>query len=246
MKFWIQKYNFDKEKHLRKNLQYYIYLRFSQLNFSMQRNGFDFTNKTIPDEIRQEALIALSHYPELKDTPLTFKFKKSIRKSTMQAQPTYDSIFRKRKNRRYIILISERFHIEDKNFQTTDVPHEVMIGWLGHELGHVMDYRQRSFLQLISFGFRYLFSKKYLKHAERTADLFAVQHGMHAYIVATKNFILENVHISPTYKARIERLYMSPEEIMEIVNSKKQSLAEEVEKEEKERTPGKEGFSFLE
>lgn len=211
----------------------------------MQGSGFDFTNKTIPDEIRQEALVALSHYPELKDTHITFKFKKSIRKSTMQAQPTYDSIFRSRKTRRYLILISERFHIEDKDFKTTDVPQEVMIGWLGHELGHVMDYRRRSIPGMLSFGLGYLFSKKYLKQAERTADLFAVQHGMHAYIVATKNFILDNVHISPVYKARIERLYMSPAEIMEIVNSRKQSLAEEVEKEEEEEVLGKEGFSYF-
>jgi hypothetical protein len=205
----------------------------------MQRTGFDFTNKSIPEEIRQEALVALSHYPELKDSHIGFKFKKSIKKSTMQAQPTYGSIFRSREKRRYVILISERFHIENKDFDITDVPQNVMIGWLGHELGHVMDYRRRSAFGMILFGLKYLFSKKYLKRAERTADLFAVRHGMHAYIVATKNFILDNVHISPAYKARIERLYMSPEEIMEIVNFKKQSLEKEVEKEEIEEATGK-------
>lgn len=205
----------------------------------MAHPGFDFTNKTIPETIREEALIALSHYPELKDTPIEFKFKDSIQKSTMQAQPTYASIFRSRENRAYVILISNKFHIEKREFHITDVAPEVLIGWFGHELGHVMDYRRRSSLGMIIFGLKYLFSKKYLKRAERTADLYAVKHGMHEYIVATKNFILDNVHISPAYKARIERLYMSPEEIMEIVNSKKQSLEEEVEKEEIEETTGK-------
>ncbi len=188
-----------------------------------------FTHKVIPKSIKKEVFKALSFYPELKNTPIEFKFKKQIKKSTMQAQPEFSTIFKGRKKRGYKILISEKFHIENKEFDIENVESEVLIGWFGHELGHVIDYRERSTIGMIIFGLKYLFSKAHLKEVERTADTIAVHHGMSEYILATKDFILSNVHISSKYKARIAKLYLSPEEIMEIVNSKNKNLEEEVE-----------------
>ena len=57
----------------------------------------------IPDTIKKEALLALSHYPELKETKIEFKFKKNIKKSIMQAQPTFWSLLRSKKHRSYKI-----------------------------------------------------------------------------------------------------------------------------------------------
>ncbi len=178
----------------------------------------NYTNKEIPLSIKDQVEVALTHYPQLKDTPIAFRFKKEIKKSTMQAQPTYASIFKSRKNRAYVILISEKFHIEEEEFSILDVEDDVLIGWIGHELGHVMDYRDRSTLNMISFALKYLFSTTHIQEVERAADTYAVKHGMYQYILATKNFILNNTSISPKYKNRIKRLYMSPEEIMELVN----------------------------
>jgi len=192
------------------------------------------SNKEIPKSIQKQVEKALTYYPELKDTPITFKFKKSIKKSTMQAQPRYESFFRSKENRSYIILISEKFHIEDEEFHITDIEDDVFIGWIGHELGHVMDYKYRSTLGMLIFGIKYLFSKQHIKEVERAADTFAVKHGMYEYILATKNFILNNTSISPKYKARIKRLYMSPEEIMELVNNLKTKDVEKKVKKEME------------
>lgn len=209
-------------------------LIFSQSLLMNPINEYHFSNKIIPESIKKEAKIALSYYPELKDTPIEFKFKESINKSTMQAQPTFESLFKSRENRGYKILISTKFHIEKKEFDIEDVESDVLIGWFGHELGHVVDYSSHSTVGMLIFGIKYLFSKAHLKEVERTADMIAVNHGMTNYILATKDFILNNVHISPEYKARISKLYMSPEEIMEIVNSKDKNLESEVEKEEVE------------
>jgi hypothetical protein len=38
------------------------------------------------------------------------------------------------------------------------------------------------------------------------------------YILATKDFILNHTSLSENYKSRIKRLYMSPEEIMVLVD----------------------------
>jgi len=175
---------------------------------------------TIPLVIKEEAKIALSHYPELTDVAIEFKFKKNIKKSTMQAQPSFWSVFKSKKNRSYNILISERIKIADSVYYTKDIPSEIMIGWLGHELGHIMDYQQRSGFNLIGFGFKYVTSENYIRDAERRADSFAVAHGMETYILATKEFILKKAGLTPEYVDRIKKLYLSPEEIMLLVEER--------------------------
>lgn len=176
-----------------------------------------FTNKIIPESIENEVRIALSHYPELIDTPIEFRFKKNIRKSFMQAQPKLSGVFKRRKNRSYVINISESFEIEDEEFGVEEIPSEVLIGWIGHELGHVMDYRDRKGFNMIVFGIRYVLSNDYIREAERAADTYAVNRGMGEYILATKDFILNHADLSEVYKTRIKRLYLSPEEILELV-----------------------------
>lgn len=187
------------------------------LSQNMKNDSLVFTNKIIPPSIENEVRIALSHFPELIDTPIEFRFKPRIKRSFMQAQPKFSGIFNKRKNRSYFIMISERFNIEDDEFGVEDLPTDVLIGWLGHELGHIMDYRDRKGFNLMVFGVRYLVSHKHIREAERAADTYAVNRGMGEYILATKDFILSHANLSEIYKARIKRLYLSPEEILELV-----------------------------
>ncbi|HET8803005.1 MAG TPA: hypothetical protein VFM72_00395 [Aequorivita sp.] len=189
-------------------------------------------NKIIPESIEKEVIEALTFYPELYDTSIEFKFKDNIKKSTMQAQPRFASFFRARENREYIILISRKIQIEGEEFTMKDIPSDVKVGWIGHELGHVMDYRERTNIGMLIFGLKYLFSPLHIKEVERAADTYAIQHGMGDYILMTKNFILDNAHLSEKYKERIRNLYISPEEVMELINKGK--LEEEVESIEKQ------------
>ncbi len=178
-------------------------------------------NKIIPESIKKEVMEALSYYPELYDTAIEFKFKDNIKKSTMQAQPRFSSFFKAKEKREYIILISRRIQIEGEKFTMEDIPSDVKVGWIGHELGHVMDYRERTNVGMIIFGLKYMFSSMHIKEVERAADTFAIAHGMGDYILKTKNFILDNAHLSENYKRRIRNLYISPEEVMELINKNK-------------------------
>jgi len=178
-------------------------------------------NKIIPESIKKEVIEAISFYPELYDTAIEFKFKDNIRKSTMQAQPRFASFFKRKENREYVILISRNIQIEGEHFTMEDIPSDVKVGWLGHELGHVMDYRERTNFGMLIFGIKYLFSSAHIKEVERTADTYAIAHGMGDYILKTKNFILDNASLSEKYKERIRRLYISPEEVMELINENK-------------------------
>ncbi|MCK8481403.1 hypothetical protein [Psychroserpens algicola] len=180
----------------------------------------------IPDSISTEVNTALSYYSQLDNIHIKFKFKKNIKKSTMQARPTFGSFFRSKKNRRFVVLISETFKISDKEFRTRDIPSDILVGWIGHELGHIMDYQDRSKLNLIWFGIKYLLSENHIVEAERAADTFAVYHGMEDYILKTKDFILNHAQITKSYKDRIKKYYLSPEEIMELVNQRQAQHSE--------------------
>lgn len=171
----------------------------------------------IPKIIEKEALVALSYYPQLKNTEIEFRFKDNIKKSTMLAQPVFGSLLKSKKKRRYLILMSKKFKISGKEFKTTDVDSDILVGWLGHELGHILDYQNRSSLNLLWFGIKYSLSDNYIKESERAADSYAVASGMGDYILKTKNFILNNAEIDATYKARIIKYYLSPAEIMLLV-----------------------------
>ena len=104
----------------------------------------NYAQKTIPSSIEKEVKKALEYYPELKDSVIEIRFKANIKKSTMQARPKFGSFFRSKKYREYVILISEKFKISDKEFSTKDIPSDILIGWIGHECGNIMDYLNRS------------------------------------------------------------------------------------------------------
>lgn len=197
----------------------FLFFVSTNLVVSAPMNDTDFLdNKIIPESIIKEVTMALSHYPELADTPIEFKFKTNIKRSFMQAQPRFLDVFKNKKKRAYFVLISESVTIENEVFTVSEVPTDVLIGWIGHELGHIMDYRERSGFNMVVFGIRYMFSKGFIKEAERAADTYAVNHGMGNYILATKDFILNHTSLSEIYKDRIKRLYLSPEEIMVLVD----------------------------
>ena len=169
-------------------------------------------NKSIPEEMEEVILTALSFYPDLKDTHIRFVYEENIRKSVMQAQHQIRSLFRSKSNRVYIVKISRYLKLEKEKLDISTLPFEVLVGWIGHELGHVMDYKDRSGLAMIGFGAKYWLSENFLKKAERRADLYALKHGLGDKIISTKNFVLNHVDIPVSYKERIKRLYMSPEE----------------------------------
>jgi hypothetical protein len=172
-------------------------------------------NKHIPAVIEQNVLTALSFYPELKNTTIQFLFKTNIKTSVMQAQPVFTTLLLKRKNRRYRINISAQFKLIHTQIPIQQIPDEVMIGWIGHELGHILDYERRSNAGMVSFGIGYYFSDTYVKSAERVADTYAVERGLGKYIIATKRFILDHAELPQAYKDKIARLYLSPDVIVE-------------------------------
>lgn len=171
-------------------------------------------NKIIPKNLRDVVLKALSFYPEMKEMKIEFRISNNIRKSVMQAQPRFTSMYGRRKWRSYMIKISQCFELKGKKIPIADLPEDVLVGWIGHELGHIMDYMRRNTWSMILFGIGYYTSKSFIVSAERAADTYAVNQGLGDYILKTKDFILHQAGMPEPYIQRITRLYLPPEEIM--------------------------------
>lgn len=182
-------------------------------------------NKKIPAAIEGNVLTALSYFPELKHTHIDFRFKRSLKKSVMQAQPVAGSLLQGRGKRRYRINISTEFRLIQARLSILDIPDTVMIGWIGHELGHILDYESHSNAGMVAFGYRYYFFSDFIKKAERTADTLAVMRGLGHHIIATKRFILDHAALPQAYKDKISRLYLSPDVILEQVKKLEEKAA---------------------
>jgi len=175
-------------------------------------------NKFIPIEMREVIVAALASYPSLADTKIHFVYKEDIRKSVMQAQPKVSSLLRGKANRTYVINISRYLELNNDKLDISTLPFEVLVGWIAHELGHIMDYKDRSGLAMIGFGAKYWLSEKFLKNAERRADMYALKHGLGDKIMKTKNYVLNHAEIPDWYKQRMKELYMSPQEFSELLS----------------------------
>ena len=174
-------------------------------------------NKVFPLVIEKNIRQALAHYPELDETSIRFKFTEKLNKSIMAARPTIGSLFKHRKNRTYNVLINPTFKLDYGAASIHHIPDSVMVGWIGHELGHIMDYEQKSMWKVMGMGISYVLSDNYIRQAERVADQHAVDRGMGSYLIRKKSFILNHDELPRAYREKIENYYLSPRDISELV-----------------------------
>jgi hypothetical protein len=186
------------------------------LTDNMSNTSYEkFSNKKqIPTELRGVTLKALSFYPKLQNIEIDFEFNEHIRKSVMQAQPRFTSMYGSRRRRTYLVRISRNFELMGNKIPIQELPEKVLIGWIGHELGHIMDFLKRNNWSMILFGIGYYTSKSFIMAAERVADTYAINHGLGDYILVTKDFILHQAGLPEKYIKRIKKIYLSPEEVM--------------------------------
>jgi len=183
---------------------------FSELIMSQQidtlRSQFNY-NKFFYEKYELQTLIALSYFPELKNTTISFK-RRELR-TTMAARPKGIEVFRKKCKRGYIIYIND---FPSAKISPDSISFNAQIGVIGHELAHLVDYEQTSSLKMLIVGFSYL-NKKFRTKFERATDLRTINHGLlwQCYDFA---LYVHNSSIAPAeYINYKKKFYMSPEEI---------------------------------
>ena len=167
--------------------------------------------KELPDSFKIQTLIALSQYPELQNTPIIFREKRIV--TTMVTRPLPSFIFRSRANRRYVIYINNSTK-RVKGVLLDTVPFNAQVGVIGHELAHVVDYSEKSNIQILGNGIGYMFHG-WRKDFEHSIDIIAIEHGFVWQLYEYSDFILNKSHASDKYKEYKRENYFSPDEILE-------------------------------
>lgn len=173
------------------------------------------TTKQEENTLKKAFTEALNGFDNLKNKNVKLIIK-NIPKTSMRAQPSLNRYFFKRSTREFKIEIAHISKI-DNHTRMEDLPHEVLVGWFAHELGHIQDYQNLSIWGIIKLAVRYLYSGKYKKMVERRADLEAIKYGFTQEILTTKRYLLSHAELSPKYRRNLTKYYLSPEEIESLV-----------------------------
>jgi hypothetical protein len=167
-------------------------------------------NKTIPARYELPVLRALSHYPELKDTAIEISPVKFL---PVPYATTPSLLNFLRAADKYTIRLREVAEGPTEKALFRNLPEMAQVGVIGHELGHVLQYRGNTIRSLFS-RFAEHRSVSLRREVERHADISAIEHGLgfelytHAVYIRSINGYLEQ-------RKEIDILYLHPNEILE-------------------------------
>ena len=178
-------------------------------------------HKTLIADYENQILIALSYFPELKDTKIKFRLKN--RETPLATRPTLFSMFRSAKKRTYIISISEKSTNYLDAIVFRNLIYNAQIGVLGHELCHVSDYLNKGLGKMSNVLFIEIFSKKAVDKFEFNTDLNCINHGLGYQLLDWSINVRENLKrvnwlgaVNLTADEKSER-YMNPSTIIDIL-----------------------------
>ena len=167
----------------------------------------------LPLNYRKAAEIALSYYPKLKNTRIIFR-EKNI-KTTMATRPRMDFLFHHKGKRTYCIFFDTRVKNED-GLLPTEVPFNALIGLIGHELAHVIDYRHKSAIGIVNTGIRYM-GHHYREELENATDRETISRGLGWQLYDWSEFVLEAPDVSKKYREYKETYYYAPAQLKALI-----------------------------
>ncbi len=166
------------------------------------------TNKTFLSETEIPAIIALSFYPELKNTHIKFEFKKIA--TTMAARPELISIVKNQRS--YVIYINSDVCVTGA-VSYSELNLKQQIGIIAHELAHIVDFEKRSNLSVLSCGVLYKCLNTYHKKLERATDEIVISKGLGNELYAFSYYVINQSSASENYINFKKKNYLLPEEI---------------------------------
>jgi len=173
-------------------------------------------NKQLPEEFEHSILAALIYYPDLEKSHINFNYRAIT--TTMAALPTAGSLFRKRDNRRYSIIINYKKN-KRKVRLMENVTYEARVGVIGHELAHIVDYRNKNFFHIIGNGISYTISKNFRRNLEYKIDRITINRGLGEGLLAFRQYIEDESVTTERYRRFNEYIYMTSAEISQMIES---------------------------
>ncbi|RYD79470.1 MAG: hypothetical protein EOP53_09605 [Sphingobacteriales bacterium] len=169
-------------------------------------------NKKLPRGYELQALVALSYYPELANVAIEFVFKETD--LTLSAKPTPATVFFPAKSRKYQVIISKKARSSKVPVMYKSLDFNMQVGVIGHELGHIADYLQKTSLTVIKDSLMYGISS-FKRKMEKGTDKIAIKHGFAYQLLAYAKLVekLKKEFPQEKYYADYTKYYMSAAEI---------------------------------
>lgn len=175
-------------------------------------------HKELPPGYELQALLALSHYPELKDVRIRFVVDDV--NIPLSSRPHWASMLRSARNRTYLVVIDTHLDGNRDALLLKNQPFNAQVGILGHELAHTVYYLERSFFGIIGDALCQLSDCRV--DFERETDQRLVEYGLGWQRYDHALFVRSQFMGSTEEALNTEGgggAYMSPAELMRLIET---------------------------
>jgi hypothetical protein len=171
--------------------------------------------KELPEGFELQTLLALRHYPELKNTHIKFIVKKAF--IPLASRPSMISLLRKRDLRTYRVIISDKSLPQMESVLLKNLPFNAQVAIIGHELAHAVEYETMNSYQLSAVGFMYLCGS-YRAVMEKGTDQRTIEHGLGWQLLEYAEHVRKVSSSNERQIDFMDKFYMNPDEIRTMID----------------------------
>ena len=135
----------------------------------------------------------------------------------MQAQPSPNFIYKRKNKRGYSIFVNNNPELTGLNYE--ELSFNGLVGWIGHEFAHLIDYSSMNNRELLGFIASYVFDKRTMRRTERNADKETIKRGLGIQLLDGVAFFEKHNKVSKKYRKRKQKNYLSEKEIIVDINN---------------------------
>jgi hypothetical protein len=179
-------------------------------------------NKQMPAEFEKQILTALSYFPELRETKITFTLVKG-NSGVIETRPEWISVFRNSRHRGYVVFIGDSSARYSPLFKFRDSPVNGQVGIIGHELAHILYFSRRNTFGLLKTGIAHV-SARYMDNFENKTDSVCIERGLGYQLIdwniyLRKAFGMKDPEAGPDpfLSDTTRERYMSPARIRQVM-----------------------------
>lgn len=154
-------------------------------------------NKDFIESVFQKTKV---RYQELQDINVKLVFKSGLF-FTMRTSTSLSSFLKEK--RAYLVLVNTK-----RNNIISQLSEDDIIGWLAHELAHIIDYESMSNTGLVTFTFQYFFNSKFRSATEKRVNIIACQNGFTRELFGVWRKFLAMDDMPEWYKKYIIKNYL--------------------------------------
>lgn len=183
-------------------------------------------NKSMPAEFEKQILTALSYFPELRETKITFTLIKG-NSGVIETRPEWLSIFRNSRSRAYVVFIGDSSAKYSPPFKFRDSPVDGQVGIIGHELSHILYFSGKNTFGLLKTGIAHV-STRYMDNFENKTDSVCIERGFGYQLIDWNIYLRKAFGMKdpengpdPFLNDTTRERYMSPERIREVMRKSK-------------------------